>query len=651
MRRPRAALLGVLVAVSLIALSLVVASQSPNRPGALAVATPNNVVRPLSLSINPLGSTEPTATKTADGGDSVTFSNLDPARYELTIRSADPQRDPSSLECTPTSAAGPIDLPSGVAVLSIASNQTVTCTVNTAERGRIVTTGKTLPAGSNMTMDLDPSWGASFSLSHGESRSSQPLTAGTTYSIQPTVPRGWVLSSSRCDDGSDPRKIELDAGETVECTVTMAKGGRIVLRHQTLPASVDRTFTYDPSWGARIALAHGQSRSSPALPRGVYSVAASVPAAWSQASVTCDDGSGPRKIELATGETVTCTFTTAKKGRILVRQQTEPASSGSAFAFTPSWGDAFELSNGESKNSRRLAPRTYSVEAAAPEGWALSPNTCDDGSDPSAIELDPGEQVTCTFVGGERTFTTATFNVLGNSHTQKGGHAHGLASGVQRMGRTVDLLQSYGVDVVGFQELQIKQYSEFLRLAGDEFGIYPGPEQNRRSKQNSIAWRTSVFDLVEGRPLMIPYFDGQNWAMPLVRLRHKATGQEFYMMTVHNAATMKRTGNQTRWREAAMRKEIRIAHELSSTGLPVIVTGDMNDRVTYFCNFTASGEMHAAAGGGNSGSCQPPPASIARVDWIFGSRDVSFSDYRFIKDAEVLKVSDHPLILTETVLG
>jgi endonuclease/exonuclease/phosphatase family metal-dependent hydrolase len=219
------------------------------------------------------------------------------------------------------------------------------------------------------------------------------------------------------------------------------------------------------------------------------------------------------------------------------------------------------------------------------------------------------------------------------------------------MGRTVDLLQSYGVDVVGFQELQIKQYSEFLRLAGDEFGIYPGPEQNRRSKQNSIAWRTSVFDLVEGRPLMIPYFDGQNWAMPLVRLRHKATGQEFYMMTVHNAATMKRTGNQTRWREAAMRKEIRIAHELSSTGLPVIVTGDMNDRVTYFCNFTASGEMHAAAGGSNSGRCQPPPASIARVDWIFGSRDVSFSNYRFIKDGEVLKVSDHPLILTETVLG
>ena len=32
-----------------------------------------------------------------------------------------------------------------------------------------------------------------------------------------------------------------------------------------------------------------------------------------------------------------------------------------------------------------------------PEGWDLTSATCDDGSDPDAIELDPGEAVTCTF--------------------------------------------------------------------------------------------------------------------------------------------------------------------------------------------------------------------------------------------------------------
>ena len=39
-----------------------------------------------------------------------------------------------------------------------------------------------------------------------------------TYDVAETVPAGWNLVSSSCDDGSDPASIGLSAGETVTCT-------------------------------------------------------------------------------------------------------------------------------------------------------------------------------------------------------------------------------------------------------------------------------------------------------------------------------------------------------------------------------------------------------------------------------------------------
>ncbi len=37
-----------------------------------------------------------------------------------------------------------------------------------------------------------------------------------------------------------------------------------------------------------------------------------------------------------------------------------------------------------------------------PEGWDLASATCDDGSDPTAIVLDPGENVVCSFINAQR---------------------------------------------------------------------------------------------------------------------------------------------------------------------------------------------------------------------------------------------------------
>jgi hypothetical protein len=60
----------------------------------------------------------------------------------------------------------------------------------------------------------------------------------------------------------------------------------------------------------------------------------------------------------------------------------------------------------------------YSVsEINIPAGWLLTSATCDDGSDPSAINLDPGETVTCVFSNRCRGDVDVTKTVEGQPPT------------------------------------------------------------------------------------------------------------------------------------------------------------------------------------------------------------------------------------------
>ena len=303
-----------------------------------------------------------------------------------------------------------------------------------------------------------------------------------------------------------------------------------------------------------------------------------MPAGWDLESATCTGGDRPAGIDLAPGENVTCTIAMAKRGTITVRATSDPPGSSQTFGYDPSWGDTFSLTDQQSATSRALKPGTHSVVAQPPAGWSTGLATCDDGSDPAAIELDPGEAVTCTFTHALPRFTVASFNILGDSHSDPGGYAARFASGPTRMGWTVGLLRARGVDVVGMQEVQPVQASAFLRQTGD-FAMYPAPGSINNA-QNVVAWRTSMFELVDANPN----------------------------------------------------------------------TGDMNSRAQYFCAYTRSGRMKAAAGGSSGGACNPPPASRARIDWIFGSRSLQFSNYASVGSGVLGRISDHPLIVSDVLL-
>ena len=232
--------------------------------------------------------------------------------------------------------------------------------------------------------------------------------------------------------------------------------------------------------------------------------------------------------------------------------------------------------------------------------------------------------------------------MLGSSHTRGG--ARGKQSGVTRMSGVVDLLAQHDVDVVGFQELQSDQLRELQRLS-PAYDVYPGTRLTSREAENSVAWRSSVWELVRPETFSVPYFDGNRRRMPVVLLRHKATGLTAYFANVHNPADTRRYHGQQRWRDQATAVEVALVNRLTATGIPVFLTGDMNERDSYFCALTAGTSMVAARGGSNGpGGCdaQNPRA----VDWVFGSTGVRFSSYDEDRGPLVDRTTDHPVVST-----
>lgn len=238
-------------------------------------------------------------------------------------------------------------------------------------------------------------------------------------------------------------------------------------------------------------------------------------------------------------------------------------------------------------------------------------------------------------------FTLGTFNVLGASHTSGSGKRPGMASGAARAVRAAALLRKHGDDVVGFQELQTSQLATLQRTTNLDF--YPGFTMRRMDSENSLGWRRDTWVAVEKHTVRIPYFDGGGRAMPFVKLRSLSTGLEAWFANFHNPAETAQFHHQQRFREAATRIESNLANVLiSTTRLPVFITGDMNERAPYFCRLTAHAPMIAARGGTNNGRCLA--GAPRAVDWIFGSQGVVFTGYDEDRSHLVDITTDHPVV-------
>ncbi len=236
-------------------------------------------------------------------------------------------------------------------------------------------------------------------------------------------------------------------------------------------------------------------------------------------------------------------------------------------------------------------------------------------------------------------FTVTSFNVLGASHTTGGGR-RGFGSAAARMRTTVGLFRYHNVSVAGLQEFQASQLGMFTSLTGGSFGVYPGMSLGSQPVQNSIVWRKADWSLVRAQSTPIPYFR-RRVPMPQVLLRNNRTGREVWFANFHNPAD--KYGPAQGARNTATAIEASLVRSFVAGGHPVIVTGDMNERESFFCRISAAAPLHGANGAYRSGSsCRN--ASRTAVDWILGTTTVQFSSYALDESTVSRRISDHYMI-------
>jgi len=243
-------------------------------------------------------------------------------------------------------------------------------------------------------------------------------------------------------------------------------------------------------------------------------------------------------------------------------------------------------------------------------------------------------------------FVVASFNVLGWRHTARGGRHASWPGGRTRMNHTLRLLERHGVDVVGFQELQYPQLERFAKRTGEEWSMYPGDRMERIAGHNSIAWRTKMWKKESFGYLNVPYFRGIRVKMPVIELRHRKSGRVVRFANFHNPGNSK--GDAQRWRDKARRMQVRLANR-STRKVPLVITGDMNEKRRYFCDMVQRAPMHAA-NGGSAGRRRCVPPRPTGIDWIFGSRAVRFRWYERIERDRIAPTSDHPFIAASVEL-
>ena len=369
------------------------------------LTTGGNGLDDFSLDVDNDGMLDDTETFTVPAGDYSVAEDLLP------------DWDLVDIDCVSSSgSSADTDLGDGTVDITLIDGGSVACTYVNVERGEIIVQKETTPDGDDTSFDFESDYGSDFSLSDGESNASGPLASNATYSVaEVDVPEGWELTSATCSDGSAPDAIELDPGETVTCTFNNLKLARIITVKQTEPDGADVDFTFNPSWsGSNFVLQDDGQNDSGYLDPGSYNVGELPTLGWQLISQVCESDLGQADqvaaaINLSAGETVTCTFVNRQLGEIIVEKQTLPDGDPQTFSFTGSWdldddqnGDTFSLGDGQQEATGLIPSGAYSVAETVPAGWDLTSAVCSDQSAPSAIDLDPGETVTCVFTNTKR---------------------------------------------------------------------------------------------------------------------------------------------------------------------------------------------------------------------------------------------------------
>ena len=415
--------------------------------------------------------------------------------------------------------------------------------------GRIIVTQTTAPVGAPQQFDFSADFSpAGFSLGDGGHHDSGVLEAGV-YALSVAPVDEWTTTAA-CSDGSPIEAISLGPNEMVTCAFTSVRSARLILNHIIEPSNDALLFDFLLSPGEAFQMGGG-SRTFVVGP-GAYSLAAVMSVGWQQ-EATCDNGDAPNALTLEAGEQVACTFTHRQPGRIIVTKQTDPPNTPGVFQFTASYGN-FSLSQGQSHDSGPLpVGTTYSVSEAPQAGWSILSATCtgdDDGTNPAAIVLDPGEVVLCLFVNNWTPPVPLTTIYL---TTPKAGKVRGLAYSPGDILAYNDAADTWSIYFDASAVGLTKALGDFVLLDDGSILLAIGAKGKVRNVNNAFIMVTPQ-DIVRFVPTgpgpttagyFEMYFDGSDVALSTAAERIDALARQpdgTLLISTSGAATVKNIG-------------------------------------------------------------------------------------------------------------
>jgi len=294
----------------------------------------------------------------------------------------------------------------------------------------------------SFTLSPDPNAAGTQEIPSGGQATWSDLDAGT-YDLSETIPSGWTLADISCGDAvvqaSDTGvEVTLGAREDVTCTFTNEE-----LPPDTVSVSVSAgscawdgqasltpvAVTIDPESGATVTIS---GPGGPYVATGAGATFDLSQGSYTWAAVAAD---GYELTGTTSGSFTTGACEPPPPGSITISKVSLVRTG--TFGFESVTLGSFELTTTEtgtavSQTFTDLDAGVYDVsEAALGEGWSLQSVSCSDGSDPSAISLEAGEAVACTFTNlytevEATTVTTSgttseTLPFTGDSTTGSGG--------------------------------------------------------------------------------------------------------------------------------------------------------------------------------------------------------------------------------------
>ena len=206
-----------------------------------------------------------------------------------------------------------------------------------------------------------------------------------SYEVTENDPQGlgYELTNITCVD-SDPNgtpstgdrstrtaTINVDSGETVQCTFNNAQEETVVIEKRTVPPGGSGfTFSDDIGTPNSFSLNDAQTRTFTHVPQGDYQVTEGAMPGYELTAIDCtvegvsvpgDLTSRTANISLTQpGGSAHCTFTNTKLGTIILRKETLPDGAPDQFGFGiqgPDYLDYADLSDGDIETNRQCQIR------------------------------------------------------------------------------------------------------------------------------------------------------------------------------------------------------------------------------------------------------------------------------------------------------